>query len=150
MARSRNLKPGFFTNELLGMRLPENERGPMDALIEDLVKGHGAAKPTGRKKKGAEKNGGSTPAINGTLRKQASKSPASLAARLAESTEPKLRAAWQGYLDGKHRSVTAAAISCGLIEDANAPLNRLKQNWKKASKADRKAFLAWIEEPENR
>ena len=129
-------------------RRPPGSRGTLNALIEDLVKGHGAAQKPGRKKQGEAKNGGSTPAINGTVRKQASKSPASLAARMAESTDPKVRAAWEDYVEGRHRSVTRAAIVCGLIEDANAPLPRLKQYWRKASAAERRAFRKWQDSPE--
>jgi hypothetical protein len=68
---------------------------------------------------------------------------------MAESADPKVRAAWDDYLAGKYRSVTAAAVACGMIDDANAPLARLKQNWRKASKAERRAFREFIrDEPD--
>jgi hypothetical protein len=123
---------------------PADDRADIAALIDDLVKGHGEKKRPGRKKKESE-NCGSTPAINGTVR-HASKSPSSLAARMAESADPRIRAAWQGHLAGEYRSVTAAALACGMIEDANAPLARLKQNWRKASAAERRAFRDFIGE----
>jgi len=130
-------------------RMPEGSRSLINELIEDLVKGHGAAQPRGgdrRSKKSRENQSGSTPALNGAIRKHASKSPASLAARMAESADPQIHAAWEDHLAGRHRTVTAAAIACGMIADANAPLARLKQNWKRATAAERRAFLKFISE----
>jgi len=75
-------------------RMPEDERGPINALIEDLVKGHGAAKPRGgdrrsekaredqlcgaaqlngkggRPKKGGKENRGGASPVNGTPRRR--------------------------------------------------------------------------------
>jgi hypothetical protein len=61
-----------------------------------------------------------------------------------------VHAVWQDYLAGRHRSVTAAAIACGMIADANAPLARLKQNWKRATAAERRAFRRWQDGPEGK
>jgi hypothetical protein len=127
-------------------RQAEEDRAGINALIEDLVKGNGASKGKGgRPKKGNSENLSSTAHVNGRGAAR-SKKTSTIAARLAESADPKVRAAWEGHVSGKYRSVTAAAIACGMIEDANAPLARLKQNWKKASKKERQAFLDWIKE----
>jgi hypothetical protein len=128
------------------MRVPQGDRGPLNDLIEELVKGYGAVKPRGGdRRSGKIKNQSvSTYGLNGSKRSKGGASPAGLAARLAESTDPKIRKEWKAYLEGKHGSVTRAAIACGMIEDANAPLNRLKQNWRKASAKERLAFLRFV------
>jgi len=83
-------------------RLPEKYRTTINALIEDLTKGHGAKKPTGgdrRSEKAKENQSGGTTGLitNGTATRTQSKKAETLAARLAESTEPKVRKAWEGY-----------------------------------------------------
>lgn len=55
---------------------------------------------------------------------------------------------WADFRAGKHATVYAAAKAAGLVKDANAPLYRLKCYWKKASEADRRAFLEWLKTPE--
>lgn len=67
-----------------------------------------------------------------------------LSARLAQE-HPEV---WGAYLNGEYQTVTAAAIAAGLITNSNAPLKRLKENWRRASKAERKAFLEFIREGE--
>jgi hypothetical protein len=123
-----------------------DDRANLNALIEDLVLGHGASKGKGgRPKKETTENLMSTHQVNGRGGSR-SRSPSSLAARMAESNDPKVQAAWHDYLAGKYRSVTAAAIACGMIEDANAPLARLRQYWRKASPAERRTFLKEVRE----
>jgi hypothetical protein len=144
LASSRYMDAGDIIYQLQKCRerMPEADRGPLNDLIEEMVKGYGAAKSAGRP---AKKIAVLPPQFNGHSRKQ-SKQADTLAARLAESADPKIRKEWKAYLEGKHGSVTRAAIACGIMEDANAPLNRLKQNWRKASASERRAFLKFIDE----
>ncbi len=65
-----------------------------------------------------------------------------LSAKLAEH-HPEVMAA---FLAGEHKTVYAAAKAAGLVKDANAPLDRLKQNWKKATAAERAEFRRFQEE----
>jgi hypothetical protein len=51
---------------------------------------------------------------------------------------------WKEYLDGKLKSARQAGIQAGFVKDTHDPLMRLKANWNKASKKQRKEFLAWI------
>src|SRR5262245_15337256 len=119
----------------------------LDALITDLAGGHGASQGKGgRPKKVEGENRARASAVNGKSARRVTYSTRSLAARLAESANPKVRAAWQGYLNGRHKTVHAAAVACGLRADGHNPLVRLKQYWRKASKAERRAFLKFIEE----
>jgi hypothetical protein len=145
LASSRYMDAGDIIYQLQKCRerVPEAERGPLNDLIKELVKGYEAAKPAGRPKK-VKEIGVAPPRLNGNGRHGRTKSADTLAARLAESTDPKIRREWKAYLEGKHGSVTRAAIACGMIEDANAPLNRLKQNWRKASATERRQFLKFI------
>jgi len=127
------------------LRLPESERGPVDALITDLVTGAGAKQQAGRKKKGEEGNGMiNHPISNGTRGKEKSRSPTTLAARLAESKDPAHQAAWQGYLAGEYSSITAAAIACRLIKTSNIVLINLKHYWRRASIEERQTFVDWM------
>jgi hypothetical protein len=52
---------------------------------------------------------------------------------------------WQDYLDGKFKSARQAAIQAGFVKDTHDPLMRLKANWNKASKKQRREFLKWVE-----
>jgi hypothetical protein len=67
-----------------------------------------------------------------------------LAARLAQE-HPKV---YEAYLRGDYRSIRAAAEAAGLVNPGNEPLNRLKSNWRKATKREREAFLEWLESEE--
>jgi hypothetical protein len=88
-------------------------RGVINALIEDLAKGNGAAKPAGRPKKDGQDNLRGTPQITPDGRGgAASKNASSLSARLAESTDPKNHAAWVGYLEGKRDDGGVADRQC--------------------------------------
>src|SRR5688572_9847517 len=93
-----------------GERVPEGERGQLNDLIEELVKGYGATKQVGRPKKSGEKNGNRT--VQFTNGRRHSIKADSLAARLAESADPKIRKEWKAYLEGKHGSVTRAGLVC--------------------------------------
>jgi|SRR5262245_24673672 len=98
-------------------RLPEKYRKTINALIEDLTKGHGAKKEAGgngsnQHKRVNSNRIGTNPVALSKRRGSGVRKAETLAARLAESTEPKVRKAWEGYLEGNHKSVTAAAISC--------------------------------------
>jgi hypothetical protein len=53
---------------------------------------------------------------------------------------------WQDYLDGNFKSARQAAIQAGFVKDTHDPLMRLKANWNKASKKQRREFLKWVEE----
>ena len=54
-------------------------------------------------------------------------------------------AVWKEYLDGKIKSARQAGIKAGFINDTHDPLMRLKANWKKATKKQRREFLKWAE-----
>ena len=57
---------------------------------------------------------------------------------------------YQGWLNGEHKSVHAAAVAAGIVKsNGHDPLMRLKSNWRKASKRQRTAFLKWIESDES-
>lgn len=116
------------------------DRDLLNAVIEDLTKGIGASRGKG----GRPNKDNPQSTLTVSARRQGKSD--SLAARLAESADPEIRKAWNGYLDGRHKSVTAAAIACGMIEDANAPLKRLKENWNKATAAERAEFLEFIKD----
>jgi hypothetical protein len=68
-----------------------------------------------------------------------------LEAKLAER-HPEV---WEGYLNGEYTSVRAAAEAAGLVRPANDPVARLKSNWRKATAAQRRAFLTWTESEGN-
>lgn len=53
---------------------------------------------------------------------------------------------WKSYLNGEIKSARQAGIKAGFINDAHDPLKRLKSNWNKATKKQRKDFIKWIEE----
>lgn len=147
LANSKYMDAGDIIHHLQKCRerVPESDRGPLNDLIEEMVKGYGAAKPRGgdrRSEKVIQKLG--TELLNNGRGHSRANRADTLAARLAESSDAKVRKEWKAYLEGKHGSVTRAAIAAGMIEDANAPLHRLKQNWRKASAAERRIFLKFI------
>jgi hypothetical protein len=53
---------------------------------------------------------------------------------------------WQSYLEGAFKSARQAGIQAGFVKDTHDPLMRLKANWNKASKKQRREFLKWVEE----
>jgi hypothetical protein len=53
---------------------------------------------------------------------------------------------WKDYLDGVYGSARQAGIAAGFIKDTHNALMRLKSNWNKATKSQRKAFMKWIQE----
>jgi hypothetical protein len=53
---------------------------------------------------------------------------------------------WKDYLDGVYGSARQAGIAAGFIKDTHDALMRLKSNWNKATKSQRKAFMRWIQE----
>ena len=125
--------------------------GPLAGLIEDLTAGHNAShgKGGGTGSNQHKKKDSSPVSVNGAAEvppRTQSRSPGTLAARMIESTDSRVRAAWKDYLAGKHKTVTAAAIACGMAKFGHDPLVRLKQYWKKASAEARQEFLRWIEE----
>jgi hypothetical protein len=69
-------------------RLPESEKGPLNELIEEMVKGYGAAKPRGgdRRSERAKDQKSGTALLNKGRGNFKSNRADTLAARLAEST----------------------------------------------------------------
>jgi hypothetical protein len=55
---------------------------------------------------------------------------------------------WKDYLAGVYPSARQAGIAAGFIKDSHDPLQRLRSNWNKASKKQRKEFLEWLESDE--
>jgi len=53
---------------------------------------------------------------------------------------------WKDYLNGVYGSARQAGIAAGFIKDTHDALMRLKSNWNKATKSQRKAFMRWIQE----
>ena len=53
---------------------------------------------------------------------------------------------WKDYLDGVYSSARQAAIAAGFIKDTHDALMRMKCNWNKATRSQRKAFLKWVGE----
>jgi hypothetical protein len=123
-------------------RKPLASRTTINALISDLTSGYGASRGKGGRPKKEEKNRNGAVAVNGVSSRKKSSSSTALAARLAESDDPKVKRAWEEHLAGK-RSVTGAAIACGLIKDNHTPLSRLKQYWRNATPQEREMFLEW-------
>jgi hypothetical protein len=146
--------PHIDVSIILGMlektrdKMPLQSRGIINALIGDLVAGRGASRGKGgRPKKQQEENRNGAVAVpSGDSVRKRSASAAALAARMEGSKDPKIQAAWQDHVAGRYRTVTAAAVACGMIKDGHAPLPRLKQYWNKASAAERRAFLEFIRE----
>ena len=80
------------------------------AMVEDLARGHGPSRGKGgRPRKDRAENPVRTNGVNGTPPRTTSRSSATRAARMAESRDPHVRAAWKGYLTGSYKSVTAGA-----------------------------------------
>lgn len=50
------------------------------------------------------------------------------------------------YLNGKYRSARQAAIAAGFLKDTHNPIDRLLNNWKKANKKERLAFIKLLNE----
>ena len=69
-----------------------------------------------------------------------------LADRLAQEF-PKF---YDAYLRGDYRSIRAAAEAAGLVKPAKKPdpFQRLKSNWKKATKGQQQDFLKWLKSGE--
>lgn len=93
-------------------------------------------------KAGRKKAGDEIGAVRHQFERHGSNKTPVLQAKLAES-HPEV---WSEFLAGKLPSVRAAAEKAGLVKNANDPLARLKSNWKKATAAQRRAFLKFIEE----
>jgi hypothetical protein len=55
---------------------------------------------------------------------------------------------WQAYLRGEYKSARQAGIAAGFVKDTHDPLMRLKANWKKATKKQRKEFILWTQKEE--
>jgi hypothetical protein len=53
---------------------------------------------------------------------------------------------WQDYLDGKYSSARQAGIAAGFVKDTHDPLMRLKSNWNKATKKQKREFMDWLKE----
>lgn len=115
------------------MELCKDFPSVLDKLAENAPKG----KP-GRKRDGEENH-----FVRSGLRRERYTLPV-LQTRLAQE-HPEI---WSDFLAGRYRSVRAAAEAAGLVKNANDPLSRLKSNWKKASAAERRAFMAFIENDE--
>jgi hypothetical protein len=53
---------------------------------------------------------------------------------------------FEDYLNGKYRSARQAAIAAGFLRDTHNPIDRLLNNWKKANKKERLAFIKLLDE----
>lgn len=78
-------------------------------------------------------------------------SPATGNSRLyiEERLKRDFKAIWNDYLAGKYKSARQAGISAGFVVDTHDPVKRLKSNWNKATKKQRKEFLAWLKTAES-
>ena len=52
---------------------------------------------------------------------------------------------WKAYLAGEFRSARQAGIAAGFIKDQHDALMRLKSNWNKATKSQKKEFRKWLD-----
>ena len=153
LAGRRYLKLPTILQHLREIRSGESDpkaRDVMGELIEDLAqgqaekKGKGGGNGSNQHKKVESNRGGTAPVAQGGRHGETNKVK-TLQARMADPTAPAtVRREWNGYLEGRHKTVTAAAVAAGLVKDSNNPLKRLKENWKKASAKDRKAFLEFL------
>lgn len=113
------------------MELCQDYPSVVDVLAKNAPKG----------KPGRKKEGDIIAAVPPQLdRRSGTHTTPVLQAKLAEH-HPQV---WSDFLAGKHKTVNAAAVAAGLVKDSNNPLKRLKENWKKASAKDRKAFLEFL------
>lgn len=55
---------------------------------------------------------------------------------------------WKAYLNGEYRSARQAGIAAGFINDTHDPVMRLKANWRKANKKQRREFIKWMQSEE--
>lgn len=53
---------------------------------------------------------------------------------------------WQAYLRGEYKSARQAGIAAGFVNDDHDPLKRMKSNWNKATKKQRKEFILWAKQ----
>lgn len=152
LAARRYLKLPTILQHLREIRSGESDpkaRDVMGELINDLTRGQAEPKGKGggngsNQHKKAESNqiGTNLVAKRGESHSRTAKT---IAARMADPTAPAtVRREWNAYLEGKHKTVTAAAVAAGLVKNSNDPLKRLKENWRKASAKDRKAFLEFL------
>lgn len=96
--------------------------------------------------RGGDRRSNDFKATNGGFEKpprsRSQNSRASIEARLAEE-HPEI---WQQYIAGEFPSARQAGIKAGFIKDTHDPLMRLKANWRKATKKQRREFLKWVDE----
>jgi len=52
---------------------------------------------------------------------------------------------WKDYIDGKYRSARQAAIAAGFLRDTHNPIDRLLNNWRKATKKQRLEFIQMLD-----
>lgn len=52
---------------------------------------------------------------------------------------------WNDYIAGKYRSARQAAIAAGFLKDTHNPIVRLLNNWRKATKKQRKQFVDMLD-----
>lgn len=66
------------------------------------------------------------------------------------------KAIWQAYINGtkdedgniKYKSARQAGIAAGFVKNGHDPLQRMKSNWNKATKKQRKEFILWTQKEE--
>jgi hypothetical protein len=80
------------------------------------------------------------------MNKEAARKPGNSRLYIEERLQRDHPEIWQDYLDGNFKSARQAAIQAGFVKDTHDPLMRLKANWNKASKKQRREFLKWVEE----
>jgi hypothetical protein len=75
---------------------------------------------------------------------------------IEERLEKHHKEIWHDYINGhkdesgkvKYPSARQAGIAAGFVKDSHDPLMRLKANWKKATKKQRKEFILWTQKEE--
>lgn len=111
-------------------------------ILKDMLIKH---RPKGKRggDRGNQHTGGKVDNVN-----LAEKATGNSRIYLEERLQRDHKAIWQDYLAGKFRSARQAAIAAGFVKDSHEPVLRLKAYWRKATKKQRREFLAWITEEE--
>jgi len=107
--------------------------------VKDLLVTHRPVRSKGRPKTEAVENDGV--AIIKPVREGGLNSRAYIEQRLSRD----FKDIWKGYLAGEFRSARQAGIAAGFIKDGNDALMRLKSNWNKATKSQKKEFRKWLD-----
>lgn len=99
-----------------------------------------------QRKRGGDRRSEDFKCDNGTIEKRTHGSNSRQ--YIEERLRREFPAIWKAYLNGEYKSARQAGIAAGFIKDTHDPVMRLKANWRKASKKQRREFLKWMQSEE--